>query len=509
MTFLLLVHRYCDTTTTGQLTVHYDNEGLKKKLTYFDSYRLAPTKCVLNSEWDILMSIYSMKDEFPIAPLFKWVKGHTDDDLDFSDLPLINQLNVEADKRATHELQNYSSYFPMVPFDPISKVQLHLNGVTVTRKYATTLRTHCTLPRLRAYYEERFNWDKTIFDMIDWDTFSTVFSNSKGKRNFLTKFCVNHLPTGKRLHDRTNTENNLCPTCMVDTENDDHLLQCRHPSRVLWRANLVTAIHSRLEVFLCPVLLDILRKGIYHYLHVSPLPDPAAYDTKYSHLVIQQNAIGWDQFFRGKWSNEWNYLQKQYLARTGKTATRSQAQWTTSLLRLIWDKLHNLWCQRNTSRQSQDSRSARDMSLDRCKRIITSLYNLKGKVQPQDEHVFYENLEEHLDQDIVSLRQWISVNQPLITFSSRSATRAATLKTHVLSKYFVVPPTVLTGPKRNKKIQRNSVPSTTHRSTFITEHLEVLPPSSTVLPRRIPLWRPPPFRPRQRCLHDFFPDHPD
>ena len=53
MYFLLLAHRYCESQMTGQLTVTYDNQGLKKKLNYFGTYRLAPTKCVLNSEWDI------------------------------------------------------------------------------------------------------------------------------------------------------------------------------------------------------------------------------------------------------------------------------------------------------------------------------------------------------------------------------------------------------------------------------------------------------------------------
>ena len=345
-----------------------------------------------------------------------------------------------------------------------------------------------------------------IFDTIDWDTFSTVFAKSKGKRNFLTKFCVNHLPTGKRLHDRVGTENNLCPTCLAETETDDHLLQCCHPSRARWRSDFVKTIHTRLEPFLCPVLLDILRKGIHHYLHVAPIPDPATYGTKYALLVVHQNAIGWDHFFRGKWSSEWNYLQKQYLARTGKRATRSQEQWTTSLLRLIWDKLHNLWCQRNKCRHGHDTRSTRDISLDQCKRIIKSLYQLKGKVQPQDDYVFYESLEAHLEQNVEELRQWIAVNQPLITYSARSATRAATLKTNVLSKYFVVPPTVLSGPKKKNRVQP-SVPSTANqRSTFITEHLPLLPPRER--PPRTPIWRPPIPRPRQRCLHDFFPDHP-
>ena len=505
MHFLLLAHKFCDIHMTGQLTVTYDNEGLKKKLTYFNSYRLAPTKSVLDSEWDVVFSIHSLRDKFPLAPQFTWVKGHTDNMIAFKDLPLLNQLNVEADTLATHELHHYSSYFPLVPFDPTSKVQLHINGVTVTRRYATTLQTICTLPALKIYYEERFNWSKKIFDTIDWDTFSTVFSKSKGKRNFLTKFCVNHLPTGKRLHERVGTENNLCPTCLADIETDDHLVQCRHPSRARWRSDFTKTIHSRLEPFLCPVLLDILRKGISHYLNAAPAPNPATYGIMYAQLVVQQNAIGWDHFFRGKWSRDWIHLQKQYLARIGKRASRSQEQWTTSLLRLIWDKLHNIWCQRNKRRHGHDSRLHRDLSLDRCKRIIISLYELRGKVQPQDDYVFYEKLEDHLEQNVEELRQWIAVNQPLLTYSARSATRAATLNTNVLSKYFVVPPTVLSGPKKTHRTQPTP-PLATHRSTFITEHLHLLPPRER--PQRNTIWRPPIPRPRQRCLHDFFPDHP-
>ena len=45
----------------------------------------------------------------------------------------MSQMNVDSDKAATLELTEYSDIHPIVPFDPGSKVLIHIGGKTVTR----------------------------------------------------------------------------------------------------------------------------------------------------------------------------------------------------------------------------------------------------------------------------------------------------------------------------------------------------------------------------------------
>ena len=296
LTFVSLAHEFCDSRPQGILQVYYDNLGLKKKLDYFNSYRLAIVKTVLDSEWDVLNGIHSLTKTFPALPVFTHVLGHQDDTIPYTQLPLVSQLNVQADKLAPAELHDFSSHVPKVPFDPTSCIMFHLNEISVTRRIATSIRTHCALPALRKYYAARFNWTIDVFDSIDWDTFSNVYTKLKDKRVAITKFCVNHLPTSKRIHSRDSFKDDQCPTCYQSDETDDHLLCCPATSRSLWRSDLLKSITNQLAWFLDPVLYAILRAGLDSYFHHQYTIDPATFPRSYQLLIKHQNRIGWNHF---------------------------------------------------------------------------------------------------------------------------------------------------------------------------------------------------------------------
>jgi hypothetical protein len=66
-------------------------------------------------------------------PTISHLLGHQDRHNDYEDLTLPSQLNVNADALATHELDEFSTPKPIVPFDPSSMAILHLDGRTITR----------------------------------------------------------------------------------------------------------------------------------------------------------------------------------------------------------------------------------------------------------------------------------------------------------------------------------------------------------------------------------------
>jgi hypothetical protein len=175
--FLIHCFLYCEQPIpSGQFTFYCDNQGLLKKLMYLRSYKKAVYATCLHSEWDIISSVHRLQSRFESPPELLHVKGHQNDDSAVDDLDLSALLNIEADKLATQELQEYSSVKYIVPFDPSSEIQLNIQGRTVTRQIGSAIHTQQHLEALWQYYCKRFRWDKPIFEKIDWQHFAMVYT---------------------------------------------------------------------------------------------------------------------------------------------------------------------------------------------------------------------------------------------------------------------------------------------------------------------------------------------
>ena len=323
LSFIKLAFSFCNLPMTGTLSVRCDNLGLIKKQASFRKFALAKYSAALHSKWDALISVFHLMNDFPAVPKLTHVLGHQDNDLAYQDLPLAAQMNTQADALATMELDEYATPFHHVPFNPESRVMLSINGTAVTRRLETTIRTHARLPSLILYYKDRLNWDDRTFHAVDWDVFGGVYSKMRKRRNFITKFCTYHLPTGDRLHQRDPKYDDRCPTCHSPTETDDHILQCPSPARRAWRSDLIKTLLDPLSSFLDPVLLDILREGLLQFFRASCI-DPTDYSQRYQPLLTQQKVIGWNNLLRGKFSEEWRYLQEQHCHRHHIKMTNSQ-----------------------------------------------------------------------------------------------------------------------------------------------------------------------------------------
>jgi hypothetical protein len=80
--------------------------------------------------------------EYTVTPEINHVKGHQDNKIPYTSLPLPAQLNVDADSLATNELCDRPNLIHHVPLFPDSKVQLLLSGKSVTRNLSGAIRKH-------------------------------------------------------------------------------------------------------------------------------------------------------------------------------------------------------------------------------------------------------------------------------------------------------------------------------------------------------------------------------
>ena len=91
---------------------------------------------------------------------------------------------------------------------------------------------------------------------------------------------------------------------------------------------------------------------MYKYFHTQLPSDPNLYTSLFDTLVEEQNFIGWDNLFRGKFSVSWNEIQRAYIKSTlSKNPTSplkeyENANAVTSIYSIIFNILHDLWKQR-------------------------------------------------------------------------------------------------------------------------------------------------------------------
>ena len=292
LAFLLLLFQFCQRPLpSGSPGFHSDNQGMVKKFKWLRSCRLAIHQAALHADSDLLLSILHLMAQFPDKVKLEWVKGHQDRNCaSLAELPLPARLNIEADSLATAALEACGEQRPFVPMDPVSKVMLDVNGVTVTSNVTHTLHCILQLPALRDHYLERFKWSWETFESMDWMSFHQAFKNKK-RHAFLVKLGFKKLPVGERIHRWADHYDSRCPHCLLPDETDDHLFQCVHPSRSNWRTSFLDSVRDSAEDW-DPTLLDILLAGLSSCLH-NAVFDPSSWsDPTCQKLLSEQNSIG-------------------------------------------------------------------------------------------------------------------------------------------------------------------------------------------------------------------------
>ena len=116
-----------------------DNLGLVIKVNKLLSFRLAPTQATLHSNIDLLATIHVLLKDFLLPPEIQHAEGHQDNHKAYEDLPLPAQLNCDADVLTPDEWTNFQTACTHVPLLPPAKVQLTIDGTTVTRKRGPTI----------------------------------------------------------------------------------------------------------------------------------------------------------------------------------------------------------------------------------------------------------------------------------------------------------------------------------------------------------------------------------
>jgi hypothetical protein len=323
---------------------------------------------------------------------------------------------VDADSLATNELPDRPNLIHHVPLFPDSKVPLLLSGGSITRNLSGVIRKHQGYRNLAPYMFKRYRWTAGVTASVDWDGFAATYRSTFRQRKFLFNFFMKLLPTGKTLHQRKSRFNDRCPACSSPQESNDHMFQCPGIRRQRWQSSTTSPLRQQLENNgTNPVLVDIMMAGLDSYFQAKPFNyseftefDKSFHPRRpYYSLIRHQEAIGWDHFLRGKLSHLWTLLQQDFVWRTNQNKKFDSKAWLRLIIRPNFTACQDLWSTRNNERNGKDAKTKKSLNAAQVERNLRALYAVRDEVLAADWDLFRDTIEEHLTNEIYTIRQWV------------------------------------------------------------------------------------------------------
>ncbi len=222
----------------------------------------------LSADWDVLIEIQHALTLLPGLQL-QYVKGHQDRARTVARLPLMAQLNVEADANAAAYQDAYGADRPVVLMTPRTRAQqLHFISGTITSRYQAAVRREFSGDALLQHIKTRNRWQDETVLAINWDSHGAALSKHIQTRLHYSKLVHDILST-LALLNKQDKGKRLCPCCGNPHETRDHILKCPAPSRNRWRQSFLTSLdHFCITTNKAPqlrqVLQDIFRAWFSH-----------------------------------------------------------------------------------------------------------------------------------------------------------------------------------------------------------------------------------------------------
>ena len=403
---------------------------------------------VMTAEWDLLIEIQTTLRHLPGVTL-TYVKGHQDADHDYSTLPLMAQLNVDADNKAREYQEKYGKAHPFSFCSPHAGVLLQVPEGTLTAKIIPEVRSRITGPPLQHYIQKRNTWSDQTMRRINWRAHAKALSSQIQNRVHFTKLVHDCLPTNYQLNKIRKDNKKYCPACPNEERNEtrDHILRCSHDERVRWRNQFQKDIQNfHHKEATSPVLQHLWREAIDQWFTTEDDDDievsPIFYPAEVRRVIIHQNTIGWRQVFNGRFAVEWELVQDAYYSRTTSTETetshkrRTGLRWQQRFILEIWKSWRKLWKMRNEMVHGKDKEELL-AGKDKCTREeLHRIYDHRARIEPDVQRLLFQDIQDHMQRPLGMTRNWLNINRPVFQASLRRAKKRAVQGVRSIRSYF-------------------------------------------------------------------------
>jgi hypothetical protein len=178
---------------------------------------------------------------------------------------------------------------------------VYINKLEITANIPNEFRYTALTPDLRIYLTEKYKWNNTIIDNIDWEIHSKALSQQHPTmRKTITQFIHRWLPT----HSHPGTKHDIttkCPICHVIDETNNHFLTCSNiETQQEWQSQIQSFYDEMEALDMEPILLHYMILAIDKWRTISVPEAPEFCHYNYHQLYKEQSAIGWNQVIYGR-----------------------------------------------------------------------------------------------------------------------------------------------------------------------------------------------------------------
>ena len=154
-------------------------------------------------------------------------------------------------------------------------------------------------------------------------------------------------------------------------------------------------------------------------------PDSIAHADSVADIRLAQEAIGWTEILRGRFSTTWKQHQDEFLG--GQATRKNNGQtWLTRLAKFFLEQWMALWNQRNGGRHGHDRLTRQEADKRKAVADLELVYQYKDQIEPHLNWIMATPLEQMKQKRTYVLRAWISNFGPVIKQSHEYQTRLET-----------------------------------------------------------------------------------
>jgi hypothetical protein len=192
-----------------------------------------------------------------------------------------------------------------------------------------------------------------VFEKVDWLAYNkALHAVPRYSRVTITKLSHNLWNTNVQNNKYYGTSD-LCPCCQMKPETVNHVTQCHSPTATITREQAKTQLLNLLWKAETPqIITQHIQAGLNQWEqgddHIYPKHSTVALNNpNHMHAFIDQKAIGWDQFLKGRISTLWWQAFTHLTTMTRPQSDKSLA-WSKKLIHALWDNNKTIWLHCNS-----------------------------------------------------------------------------------------------------------------------------------------------------------------
>jgi hypothetical protein len=362
------------------------------------------------------------------------IKAHQDDALrdnfgGVGPMPRHAHYNIAVDKLAERKRLTLIQSTVVVP-PPSIKATLSIQGKYISSNTVQHIENRIEAPPLIEYLKKRNDWSDDIFSEIDWDAHEAYMLKLPYLKVIKTiKYIHDWQNTGaqKALFDKQRVEpahdpsEYLCPLKCGCQEVKQHYLRCP----IIQSSTEMKRVISSLSKWLTTSNTDsVLKTAILHCIHQwlvsDESPDMSTLHIDNEHnadqvrdAIASQSRIGWDQFFKGRFSKKWSSIQDDYFDELRQQKNHSLKPhhdgewWASNLIKHVIYVALNAWQMRNDKLHQNKEKNSYNKDRERLLNELRKWYDREGEFYGSNhQRHFSKSYLEQINSTNAQLQTW-------------------------------------------------------------------------------------------------------